>query len=486
MQSERDEVFSWPLIRENEKNGSSSGIKVEVKKQLWLAGPLIAVSLLQFCLQVISVMFVGHLGSLPLSAASVATSFASVTGFSFLMGTASALDTVCGQSYGAKMYGMLGIQMQRAMFVLTLYSVPLSIIWANTEHFLVFFGLDKSIAYLSGSYAKFMIPSIFAYGLLQCINRFLQAQNNVFPVVLCSGVTTCLHVILCWFLVLKSGLGFRGAAVANSISYWLNVILLACYVKFSPSCSLTWTGFSKEALRDIIPFMKLAIPSALMVCLEMWSFELLVLSSGLLPNPVLETSVLSICLNTSGTIWMIPFGLGGATSTRVSNELGAGNAQVAKRAVRVVLSIAILESILVGSVMILIRKIWGFAYSSDPKVVTYVASMMPILAIGHLLDSIQSVLSGVARGCGWQKIGAFVNLGSYYLVGVPLGLLLGFYFNFGGRGLWLGIICALTIQGVSLSIITFFTNWDEEVKKATSRAEGGKDFAADDGSIIVF
>ncbi|KAF3514694.1 hypothetical protein F2Q69_00001623 [Brassica cretica] len=485
MQSERDEVLtlSWPLIGENEKSGSN-GIKVEVKKQLWLAGPLIAVSLLQFCLQVISVMFVGHLGSLPLSAASVATSFASVTGFSFLMGTASALDTVCGQSYGAKMYGMLGIQMQRAMFVLTLYSIPLSIVWANTEHFLVFFGLDKSIAYLSGSYAKFMIPSIFAYGLLQCINRFLQAQNNVFPVVLCSGVTTCLHVILCWVLVLKSGLGFRGAAVANSISYWLNVILLACYVKFSPSCSLTWTGFSKEALRDIIPFMKLAIPSALMVCLEMWSFELLVLSSGLLPNPVLETSVLSICLNTSGTIWMIPFGLGGAASTRVSNELGAGNAKVAKRAVRVVLSIAILESTLVGSVMILIRKIWGFAYSSDPKVVTYVASMMPILAIGHLLDSVQSVFSGVARGCGWQKIGAFVNLGSYYFVGVPLGLLLGFHFHLGGRGLWLGIICALVIQGVSLSVITFFTNWEEEVKKATSRAEGAKDHAADNDRIV--
>ncbi|CAN7006862.1 unnamed protein product [Brassica rapa subsp. trilocularis] len=484
MQSERDEMLSWPLIGENEKS-SSSGIKVEVKKQLWLAGPLIAVSLLQFCLQVISVMFVGHLGSLPLSAASVATSFASVTGFSFLMGTASALDTVCGQSYGAKMYGMLGIQMQRAMFVLTLYSIPLSIVWANTEHFLVFFGLDKSIAYLSGSYAKFMIPSIFAYGLLQCINRFLQAQNNVFPVVLCSGVTTCLHVILCWVLVLKSGLGFRGAAVANSISYWLNVILLACYVKFSPSCSLTWTGFSKEALRDIIPFMKLAIPSALMVCLEMWSFELLVLSSGLLPNPVLETSVLSICLNTSGTIWMIPFGLGGAASTRVSNELGAGNAKVAKRAVRVVLSIAILESTLVGSVMILIRKIWGFAYSSDPKVVTYVASMMPILAIGHLLDSVQSIFSGVARGCGWQKIGAFVNLGSYYFVGVPLGLLLGFHFHLGGRGLWLGIICALVIQGASLSVITFFTNWEEEVKKATSRAEGAKDHAAENEPIII-
>jgi MATE family multidrug resistance protein len=75
--------LSWPLI------GEKSSVKEEVKKQLWLSGPLIAVSLLQFCLQVISVMFVGHLGSLPLSAASIATSFASVTGFSFLVSFSS-------------------------------------------------------------------------------------------------------------------------------------------------------------------------------------------------------------------------------------------------------------------------------------------------------------------------------------------------------------------------------------------------------------
>ncbi|XP_010516582.1 PREDICTED: protein DETOXIFICATION 15-like [Camelina sativa] len=486
MREEREDTLSWPLIGEKEKR--SRLVKEEVKKQLLLSGPLIAVSLLQFSLQIISVMFVGHLGSLSLSAASIATSFASVTGFTFLMGTASALDTVCGQSYGSKMYGLLGIQMQRAMLVLTLFSVPLSIIWANTEHFLVFFGQDKSISHLSGSYARFIIPSIFAYGPLQCVNRFLQAQNNVFPVVISSGVTTCLHVIICWLLVLKSGLGFKGAAVANAISYWLNVILLSCYVKFSPSCSLTWTGFSKEARRDIIPFMKLAIPSAMMVCLEMWSFELLVLSSGLLPNPVLETSVLAICLNTSGTVWMIPFGLSGAASTRVSNELGAGNPKGAKLAVRVVLSFSVVESILVGSVLILIRKVWGFAYSNDPEVVRHVASMLPILALGHSLDSFQSVLSGVARGYGWQKIGAFVNLGSYYLVGVPFGLLLGFHFHVGGRGLWLGIICALVVQGLCLSLITFFTNWDEEVKKATSRIESSsdvKEFSANNGSITV-
>lgn len=76
-------MLSWPLIGEKEKR--SRFVKEEVEKQLLLSGPLIAVSLLQFCLQIISVMFVGHLGSLPLSAASIATSFASVTGFTFLV-----------------------------------------------------------------------------------------------------------------------------------------------------------------------------------------------------------------------------------------------------------------------------------------------------------------------------------------------------------------------------------------------------------------
>lgn len=98
MQREHEEQASLnkPLIETSEKVGygglndrengfNRNEIVDEVKKQIWLAGPLICVNLLQFCLQLISVMFVGHLGELPLSAASMATSFASVTGFSLLV-----------------------------------------------------------------------------------------------------------------------------------------------------------------------------------------------------------------------------------------------------------------------------------------------------------------------------------------------------------------------------------------------------------------
>ncbi|TYH98563.1 hypothetical protein ES332_A11G005300v1 [Gossypium tomentosum] len=441
----------------------------EAKKQVWLAGPLIGVSLFQYSIQMISVMLVGHLGELPLSAASMATSFATVTGFSLLLGMATALDTLCGQSYGEKQYSMLGIHMQKAMLILVIVSIPLAIIWINTTPILLFLGQDHDISMAAGEYACFMVPSLFAYGLLQCLVKFLQTQNIVFPMMICSGITTLLHILICWVMVFKSELGFRGAALGNSISNWFNVMLLVLYVKLSPSCAKTWTGFSKEAFHNIFTFLRLAVPSAIMVCIEMWSFEMMVLLSGLLPNPKLQTSVLSICHNTSYTVWMIPFGLSGAVSTRVSNELGAGNPEAARLAVNVVIVVAICVGLSVGLILILIRNIWEHAYSNEVEVVKYVAVVMPLVATSNFLDSLQCVLSGNARGCGWQKLGAYINLGSYYIVGIPCAVLLAFVHNVGGKGLWLGLICALAAQATGLGIVTIRTNWEKEAQKATER-----------------
>ncbi|CAN1265823.1 Protein DETOXIFICATION 16 [Linum perenne] len=428
------EELSVPLIgttaaAEGEKK---SELVEEVKRQVWLAGPMIAVSLLQYSLNLISVMFVGHLGELSLSSASMATSFATVTGFSLLLGMASALDTFCGQAYGAKQYHTMSIHTQRAMLVLLVISIPLSVIWANTANILIAVGQQQDIAEGAGTYATFMIPSIFAYAILQCQVKFLQTQSIVFPMVLCSAVAALLHLLLCWLLVFNSALGSRGAAISNSISNWVNVVLLSLYIKFSPSCAKTWTGFSKEALVGVWTFLKLAIPSAFMVCLEMWSFEMLVLASGLLPNPKLETSVLSIRRFLTKKLDNI-YGFLKPCSTRVSNELGACQPERARMAVWVVLGMAVTEGLLVGVILFSIRGVWGYAYSNDKPVIDYVAQMLPIVAIANFLDALQCVLSGTARGCGWQEIGAYINLGSYYIVGIPLGILFAFVLHIGGK-----------------------------------------------------
>lgn len=177
----------------------------------------------------------------------------------------SALETLCGQAYGAKQYHMMGIHTQQAMLTLTALSMPLAFIWFYTATILTALGQDHDISTGAGTFNRWMIPSLFAYALLQCLNRFLQTQNIVVPMMISSGVTALLHILVCWVLVFGFGLGSKGAALANTFSNWVNVVLLGIYIKFSPVCVETWTGFSKEALNDVLGFLKIAIPSAIMI-----------------------------------------------------------------------------------------------------------------------------------------------------------------------------------------------------------------------------
>ncbi|XP_074269730.1 protein DETOXIFICATION 16-like [Silene latifolia] len=472
----------------NERWGSRNEIMQEAKLQLWLAAPLIAVTILQYCIQVISVMFVGHLGELQLSSASLATSFASVTGFYVLLGMASALETLCGLSYGARKYGMLGIYTQRAMLVLLVSCVPLAVVWYYTSELLIICHQNHEIATGAGIYNRWMIPSLFGYALLQCLTRFFQTQNIVFPMVYTSGLTAAFHVLVCWILVFKLGLGIKGAALANGISYWINFLLLVAYLRFSPAWMKTWTGFSREAFRDIWSFIKLAIPSAFMICLEYWSFEMVVLLAGLLPNPKLETSVLSISLSTCWIVYMISVGLGGAISTRVANELGGGRPRAARLALFVMVIMSLSQGVVVAAITILVRHVWGKLYSKDDKVVKYVAKMMLLLAISDFLDGFQCVLSGAARGLGWQKMCSLINLGAYYLVAVPCAVVFAFVLHLRGTGLWMGIICGLCIPVVVLVVVVMSTDWKKEGRKAMARVDqdelGSSSFLLGNGELI--
>ncbi|KAK1267849.1 MATE efflux family protein 5 [Acorus gramineus] len=314
----------------------------EGKRLSLVAAPMIAISVSQFSLQVISTMMVGRLGELSLASATIASSITNVTGLSVLIGMASALETLCGQAYGAKQYEKLGLYTYKAIVCLNLVSLPLSLILASMEKLLTLAGQDPLISSNAGLYAAWMIPSLFAYSISQPLMRFLQAQSLTSPMFVSSVTALCLHIPLCWVLVFKSGLGIVGAALAIGVSNWVNAAFLAF--------------------------------------LDWWSYEVLILLSGLLPNPKLETSVLSICLTSIALLYNIPYGLGAAASTRVSNELGAGNALRAQSAARVAMFLQFAWAIGVGAVLFSARGVVGRAYSRDEEVMDHVTDMVPLVS----------------------------------------------------------------------------------------------------------
>ncbi|VAI94033.1 unnamed protein product [Triticum turgidum subsp. durum] len=130
--------------------------------------------------------------------------------------------------------------------------------------------------------------------------------------------------------------------------------------------------------------------------------------------------------------------------------------------------LGVVSSISVSLAIILVRYLWGYAYSNDKEVVEYISKIMPIIAVAFFFDDMQCVLSGIVRGCGFQKIGSYVNLSAYYLVGIPAALCFAFVCHLGGVGLWMGITAHLSCRRLFMSL-TLRTNWDKEASKARDR-----------------
>ncbi|GAB2214598.1 hypothetical protein Droror1_Dr00018953 [Drosera rotundifolia] len=458
----------------------------EIKKIGSIAGPMVGVILLFYLLQIISMMMVGHLGSqLILSATALAFSCCSVFGFNVLLGMAGALETLCGQAYGAEQYQKLGIYTYTAIISLALVSLPLSLIWIFMGKLLPLMHQDPSISQAAGKFSRCFIPALFGYAVFQPLVRFFQTQSLIMPLLISSVLTFCIHIPFCWLLVFKSSLGYLGAAFALDISIWLNILFLGLFMRYSVACAKTRATVSIEVLMEIPRVLRLAVPSTLMLCLEYWSFELVVILAGLLPNPKLETSVLALSLTTTGTVYAIPYAIGAAASTRVSNELGAGNPQGAQVAVQGAILMAFADAVLFSSALLAGRRFFGLMFSKNKQVVEYFTTISPLVATTVALDAFQGVLTGIARGCGWQKLGTYINIGAYYLIGIPISVVLGFVLHLKGKGLWSGILVGAALQNIGLSILTTNMNWDKQAMKAKARTCDGLEMERQSSEVVI-
>ncbi|RHN75076.1 putative multi antimicrobial extrusion protein [Medicago truncatula] len=388
-----------------------------------------------------------------------------------VVGLSGALETLCGQGFGAKEYHKLGIYLQSSCIISFIFSIIISIIWFYTEPILVLLHQSQDIARTAALYMKFLIPGLFAYSILQNLLRFLQTQSVVIPLVILSAIPALVHGGIAYGFVQWTSLNFKGGPVATSISLWISMIMLGSYVMYAKKFENTWRGFSMQSFYYLFPNMKLALTSAVMVCLEHWAFEVLVFLAGLMPDSQITTSLIAICANTEFIAYMITYGLSAAASTRISNELGAGHPERAKHAMRVTLKLSVVLGFCFALMIVFGHDIWIRMFSSSPTIKHKFASISPFLATSILLDSVQGVLSGVVRGCGWQHLVVYVNLATFYLIGLPISCLLGFKTNLEYKGLWIGLICGLACQTGTLLLLTRYAKWT----KLNLSGDKGKD-----------
>ncbi|KAG4912799.1 hypothetical protein AAZX31_19G108200 [Glycine max] len=464
------------LLSREKKSEEEEEEKLSLVKRVWeeskvmwiVAAPAIFTRFTTFGISVISQAFIGHIGSRELAA--YALVFTVIIRFAngILLGMASALSTLCGQAYGAKEYDMMGVYLQRSWIVLFLTAICLLPLLIFTSPILTILGQDESIGQVAGTISLWSIPILFAYIVSNNCQTFLQSQSKNVIISFLAALSIIIHVSLSWLFTMQFKYGIPGAMISTILAYWIpnigQLIFITC-----GWCPETWKGFSVLAFKDLWPVAKLSISSGAMLCLEFWYSTILILLTGNMKNAEVQIDALSICININGWEMMIAFGFMAAASVRVANELGRGSSKAAKFSIVV----TVLTSFVIGFILFLLflflREKVAYLFTSNEDVATAVGDLSPLLAVSLLLNSIQPVLSGVAVGAGWQSTVAYVNIGCYYLIGIPVGIVLGNIIHLQVKGIWIGMLFGTLIQTIVLTIITYKTNWDEQVIIARSR-----------------
>lgn len=466
--SRKSSIFTLEGIVADEENedfvNESPTKKNEMQKLARYTLPLMVTFFLEQMFSLVCVVFVGHLGKEELAAVSMASMTSTII-LAIFEGIATSLDTLCPQAFGAGRYAHVGIHTQRCvLFSLALF-IPAALFWYFSGFFLCFIIKDMKVVNLTQKFLRILIFAGPPYIFFENGKRFLQAQGIFDAGTYILFITAPINILLNWLLVHSEtfGVGFSGAPIASVINFWLMFILMVLYVMHIDGAAC-WDGISREAFTHWYDLSKLAIPGIIMLLAESLAYEVLTLFASRLGTSALACqSALSSIVS---LLYMIPFALAVASSTRTANFVGAENILGAKISIEVGFFGAIFVGFLNFFVIFFGSDNLALLFTNDNEVITMFVKLSPLVSVFVIFDALSCVANGTLRALALQMIGGILSLVGYYAIAVPLAVYLCFNKDFKLTGLWLGNGFGLFSIAITEFIIICYTNWDEVIAKS--------------------
>lgn len=192
----------------------------------------------------------------------------------------------------------------------------------------------------------------------------------------------------------------------------------------------------------------------------------MILLCGLLLNPRATVASMGILIQTTSLIYIFPSSLSFSVSTRVGNEIGANQPKKARIAAIVGLCCSFMLGLAALIFAVMVRNIWASMFTQDKEIIKLTSMVLPIIGLCELGNCPQTTGCGVLRGTARPKVGANINLGCFYLVGMPVAVGLGFVLELDFQGLWLGLLAAQGCCALTMLVVLGVTDWEFEAQKA--------------------
>ncbi|XP_024022746.1 protein DETOXIFICATION 49 [Morus notabilis] len=460
-----DIIEQQPYSKRFARENFSKALK-EIKQLYMIAVPMILTGLLMYGKSAISMFFMGKMGKSALAGGSLAISIANISGYSVLSGLASGMEGISSQAFGARQWRLMGQTLNRTVLILLLASFPISLIWLKSHLFFLYWCKNPVVAATATIYLTFSIPSLIFQSFINPLKIYLRTQKITKPLMISAVIALAVHVPINYYLVYHHNLGIRAIAMAATLTDVIILVVLAAYLAFSGVCKRSWPGWSLECFTEWKPILCQSIPSCISVCLEWWWYELMIILSGLLYNAEEAVACMGILIQATSLIYQFPHSMNQAASTRVGNELGANQPNKAKTASLVALWCGMLTGIGAMAFMVGMKDLWGRIFTADKDILALAAATLPVVGLCELGNCPQTTTCGVLKGSARPTLAAFINLITFYGVGLPVAMLVGFKMGEGLVGLWYGLFAAQIVCLLVMIVVLITTDWKKQAERA--------------------
>jgi MATE family multidrug resistance protein len=430
-------------------------IKKHIRETFILAYPVIIGQLGFIMMGVVDSVMVGEIGAAPLAGASLGNSFFFLI-FIIGLGVAMSVTPLIAILVGAERFSECGIYFRQSLIVNMSLGLILMVIIVFCSDLFEFFNQPPEVATQASSYAKIIALSILPAMLFHTYKQFIEGFSIMIPAMVIAITANIINAFANWVFIYGNlgmpALGLDGAGWATFSSRVFMALTIALYVmnkEFFKKYDVNF-HFRNVNFKVIKKILQIGLPSGFQYFFEVGAFSFAVIMIGWLgTNPL---AAHQIAINLASITFMSVLGISAAGGIRVGNEVGKKDISEVRRAGFTAIIMGASVMFICGIIFITFNKFLPTLYIDDAAVVKIASSLLIIAAIFQVSDGTQGVGIGVLRGLMDVKIPTLITFVAYWVIALPIGYVLGFIFNFGVQGVWVGLLLGLTASATMLTI----------------------------------
>jgi len=421
----------------------------ELREMARIAAPIVLVNIGMQSMGTVDAIMLGRVSASALAAGALGNFYFFVTGI-IGVGVLMSLDPVIAQAVGAKDQVGVARGVQRGVLLSLLVTAVVAL--AFTPARAVFSALRQppDVVPLAASYVLWSIPGLLPFFMFNMMRQTLQALTRITPVVIAVLVANAANVLFNWVLIyghfgFAPG-GVRGAAQATVLARWMmaSVLLIAAWRTLRPTL-VPWRPESFLAA-PLKRMLRLGLPVGMQFFAEAGAFGFVTVMAGWMGTTTLAGH--EIALNLASMTFMVPMGVAAAAAVMVGHAVGAGDISASRREAVAALVCGVGFMALMAVLFTLTPHLLASAYTTDSATHVVASTLIPIAAVFQVFDGTQVISSAILRGTGDTRVPMILHALSFWAVGIPLGALAAFRFDFGAPGLWWGLTAGLAAAAV--------------------------------------